>query len=102
IVIGCIWLFSSALAVPNAIALRVKNLPDDRGNLVPVCGVHNMDPVTMQMYMHILVCVQYFFPLGIITFAYVRIGWELWGAQTPGNANDGRDAQVLKNKKNLN
>ena len=55
----------------------------------------------MQTYMHILVTLQYVMPLGIITFAYLRISWELWGTQTPGNAEDTRDAHVLRNKKKV-
>ncbi|XP_042891201.1 substance-K receptor-like [Penaeus japonicus] len=102
VVIASIWLFSTTLAIPNAIALRVVQVPDDAtGREKPYCAVVNIDSVVMWTYSHVMVGLQYFLPLGIISFAYIRMGWELWGAQTPGNAEDARDAHVLRNKKKV-
>ncbi|CAG0901600.1 unnamed protein product, partial [Darwinula stevensoni] len=55
--------------------------------------------VSYDVYSHVLVAMQYFFPLTVISAAYLRIGCRLWGAQMPGNAEDHRDALLLKNKK---
>ncbi|KAK7084132.1 Olfactory receptor [Halocaridina rubra] len=102
VVIASIWLFSTTLAVPNAIALRVKIVVDDATQKEkPFCTADGIDPVVMWTYSHVMVGLQYFLPLGIISFAYIRMGWELWGAQTPGNAEDARDAHVLRNKKKV-
>ncbi|XP_076062852.1 substance-K receptor-like isoform X2 [Oratosquilla oratoria] len=102
IVIISIWLFSTALAVPNAIALRVTFVYDQvTGGTKPFCNAVGIDPAIMWAYSHVLVGLQYFLPLGIISFAYIRMGWELMGARTPGNAEDTRDALVLRNKKKV-
>ncbi|XP_068203913.1 tachykinin-like peptides receptor 99D [Palaemon carinicauda] len=102
LVIASIWVFSTTLAVPNLIALRVKLVIDDATQEEkPFCDAVNIDPVIMWTYSHVMVALQFFIPLFIISFAYIRMGWELWGAQTPGNAEDARDAHVLKNKKKV-
>ncbi|XP_042874663.1 substance-K receptor-like isoform X2 [Penaeus japonicus] len=102
VVIASIWLFSTTLAIPNAIALRVIYVVDAAtGKSKPYCSPVNIDTVVMWAYSHVMVGLQFFVPLGIISFAYIRMGWELWGAQTPGNAEDARDAHVLKNKKRV-
>ena len=48
-----------------------------------------------------LVVVEYFLPLLIISFAYIRISCNLWGHKTPGESQDQRDQQLLKNKKKV-
>ena len=52
-------------------------------------------------YMHFLCFVQYFVPLILISFAYIRIAVVLWGSKTPGAAQDQRDQIVLRNKKKV-
>ncbi|XP_071545461.1 substance-K receptor-like [Panulirus ornatus] len=102
ILIAFIWLASTILAIPNAIALRVKYVTDTRTQEeIPVCAPEGINPVMMLAYSHTMVGLQFFVPLGIISFAYIRMGWELWGARTPGNAEDARDAHVLRNKKKI-
>ncbi|KAF2362027.1 G protein-coupled receptor rhodopsin-like [Trinorchestia longiramus] len=96
VVLVSIWTLSSLLAVPTAVALRVSLDEDDR---VPRCESRNMDKELFSTYSHLLVGIQYFLPLGIVSFAYFKIARKLWGSRTPGNAEDARDAHVLKNKK---
>ncbi len=48
-----------------------------------------------------LTTVEYFVPLAIITFAYTRISFRLWGNKTPGDAHDGRDQIIQDNKKKV-
>jgi hypothetical protein len=55
----------------------------------------------LSWYMHFLCFVQYFVPLILISFAYIRIAVVLWGSKTPGAAQDHRDAIVLRNKKKV-
>ena len=40
-------------------------------------------------------------PLAIISFAYMRIAFRLWGSKTPGAAQDQRDHNILVNKKKV-
>lgn len=49
-------------------------------------------------YNQSVVIIQYFFPLLIISGAYIRMGFELWRAEPPGNREETRDAVVLQNK----
>ena len=44
---------------------------------------------------------EYFVPLAIISFAYMRIAFRLWGSKTPGAAQDQRDHNILVNKKKV-
>ena len=48
-----------------------------------------------------LLIVEYFVPLAIISFAYMRIAFRLWGSRTPGAAQDQRDHNILVNKKKV-
>jgi leucokinin receptor len=55
----------------------------------------------MQAYRLVLVSLQYLIPLCIISCAYTRMALRLWGSKTPGNAQDSRDANLMKNKKKV-
>ena len=45
--------------------------------------------------------VQYFLPMAIISVAYARIAFRLWGSKPPGAAVDERDHNILVNKKKV-
>ena len=45
--------------------------------------------------------VQYFLPMSIISVAYARIAFRLWGSKTPGAAQTDRDHNILLNKKKV-
>lgn len=55
----------------------------------------------MLTYRLILVVLQYVIPLCVITWAYARMAHALWGNRAPGNAEDARDAALMKNKKKV-
>ena len=44
---------------------------------------------------------EYFVPLAVISFAYARIAYRLWGSKPPGAAQDQRDHNILLNKKKV-
>ncbi|XP_013780503.1 tachykinin-like peptides receptor 99D [Limulus polyphemus] len=98
-----IWAFSAALGVPNAVALRVSLLDDPAtGNKTkPFCQNSGISPLAWRTYNHILVSLQYFVPLFIISYAYIRMGIRLRQNQTPGNAQGQRDANILRNKQKV-
>ncbi len=48
-----------------------------------------------------LLTVQYFAPMLIISVAYARIAFRLWGSRPPGVAQDDRDHNILVNKKKV-
>lgn len=37
----------------------------------------------------------------MISYAYVHMAMKLWGARAPGNAQETRDANQMKNKKKV-
>jgi leucokinin receptor len=60
-----------------------------------------MSDVAMLSYRVVMVLVQYFTPLCIISCVYARMALRLWGSKAPGNAQDSRDANLMKNKKKV-
>lgn len=68
---------------------------------VPFCKVVNFEHAEIQLYRYVLVLVQYFIPLFVISFVYIQMAFRLWGSKTPGNAQDSRDITMLKNKKKV-
>lgn len=68
---------------------------------VPFCKVVNFEHGEIQLYRYVLVLVQYFVPLFVISFVYIQMALRLWGSKTPGNAQDSRDITMLKNKKKV-
>lgn len=73
----------------------------------------------MLAYRYTLVLVQYIIPVCVISFVYIQVigsgnlfllklrrlnrqmAVKLWGSKTPGNAQDVRDLNLLKNKKKV-
>jgi leucokinin receptor len=60
-----------------------------------------MSEVAMLSYRIVMVLVQYLTPLCIISCVYARMALRLWGSRAPGNAQDSRDANLMKNKKKV-
>lgn len=67
----------------------------------PFCKNINLSDDFMMMYRRVLAVVQYAIPLCIISFVYARMALRLWGSKAPGNAQDSRDATLMKNKKKV-
>lgn len=67
----------------------------------PFCQNIGLDTDTMTLYRRVLAVVQYAIPLCIISFVYIRMALRLWGSKAPGNAQDSRDATLMKNKKKV-
>ncbi|XP_052133365.1 RYamide receptor-like [Frankliniella occidentalis] len=120
VMIVIIWLLSLALAMPMVMALGVVQVPDETAvpppdlalgladvevpivpSTKPFCKLTGMTDHGMLIYRMILVVVQYLTPLIIISLVYTRMAHRLWGSRAPGNAEDSRDATLLKNKKKV-
>ncbi|XP_076618082.1 RYamide receptor [Colletes latitarsis] len=100
IIVG-IWVLAASLAVPTAIAHRVtmiRNNQSDVGELKPYCRDINISKPLMTLYTGTLIVLQYLIPLSIISYVYARVVLKLWGNKAPGNAEDSRDANLLRNK----
>ncbi|XP_022243216.1 RYamide receptor-like [Limulus polyphemus] len=98
-----IWAFAAAASVPYALALRVTYVYDSAtGNYTkPFCNNVGIPKVIWKTYNPMLVCLQYFFPLFVISYAYGRMSLKLKDAQAPGNAEGARDAGILRNKRKV-
>ncbi|XP_046409661.1 RYamide receptor-like isoform X1 [Neodiprion fabricii] len=105
VVIASIWFFGGALAAPMAVALRVIMTPDNSGvgrhHLKPFCRNEKLSESSMLIYRALLGFLQYLTPLFVISCVYARMALRLWGSRAPGNAQDSRDANLMKNKKKV-
>ncbi|XP_016660125.1 RYamide receptor-like [Acyrthosiphon pisum] len=103
--IAAIWVIAFALATPMAIALRVQFIEygdrDGRKLVKPFCYNVRLPERTMLFYRLTLLFVQYLVPVVIITVVYMRMALRLWGSHAPGNAQDSRDANLMRNKKKV-
>ncbi|XP_076277888.1 RYamide receptor [Lasioglossum baleicum] len=101
IIIG-IWLLAAVVSTPMAVGLRVIMVSeDDDENSMhkkPFCYPVNLSRETMRVYSGLLVILRYLIPLTVISFVYARMAVKLWGNRAPGNAEDSRDANLMKNK----
>ncbi|KAF3428518.1 hypothetical protein E2986_12898 [Frieseomelitta varia] len=98
-IIAGIWFLAGSLATPVAIARRVIMVQDGtNGHFKPFCIHVNLSDRSMFIYSGLLVFLQYLTPLSIISCVYARMALKLWGNKAPGNAEDSRDANLMKNK----
>ncbi|XP_049794579.1 neuromedin-K receptor-like [Schistocerca nitens] len=102
LVVGAIWAVGALLAAPMAAALGVSLLRV-QGAAAPVPFCHNvrLSERAMLAYRLLLVALQYATPLCVITAVYARMALRLWGQRAPGNAQDTRDAALVRNKKKV-
>merc|ERR1711874_515117 len=97
VIILIIWIVSTILAVPMAIAFRAQMVATDLLQCVPF----NIEIEYFIWYKNFLCLVQYFIPLILISGAYIRMACALWSARTPGAAQLERDIAVMNNKKKV-
>lgn len=67
----------------------------------PFCINVNLSNDGLRVYRWMLVFLQYLTPMCVISFVYTRIALKLWGTKAPGNAENTRDATLMKNKKKV-
>lgn len=104
VVIAITWLVGILSSLPMAVFLQVTQEYDSSTHSVkPFCSPHwpKNVPHFGQIYQLYLVLVQYFFPLLIISYAYFRIGYRIWGTEAPGYAVDSRDEIRNRNKRKV-
>ncbi|KAF4528010.1 hypothetical protein B566_EDAN002193 [Ephemera danica] len=96
-----IWALGGLLAAPMAVTLQVIQVEGSGGTTKPFCAFVGLGELALGWYRRLLVALQYFAPLCVISAVYARLAWLLWGAQPPGNAEDSRDARMLRKKKRV-
>ncbi|XP_074647741.1 neuromedin-K receptor-like isoform X2 [Tubulanus polymorphus] len=105
VVIILIWIFALVSGTPWAAFSKVIYITDDAkpGFKKPFCDFRFSDSVShlQKVYSVYMTSVQYFVPLSVITCAYARIGWRIWGSKAPGSAVDQRDQIINQNKRKV-
>lgn len=98
-----IWVFSGFVGVPNVIAYHVIDKNNGTKNYTEFMCTNSgeVSGKAWEFYSYILVSLQYFIPLVVISYAYCKMGIRLRNTTTPGNAEDNRDATVTRNKKKV-
>ena len=115
LVILGIWVAGGLTALPMGAAHTFQQVLDfDNGGLKPFCSVRwssiedegeedagYLLLTLFQVYFVCLLLLEYLAPLSIISLAYLKMGRKLWGAVTPGQADQMRDDKILRNKKKV-
>ena len=106
IVMAIVWTFSLGSSLPAAIVFRVKEIPDPDYKSGSKLFCFPTYPVINEIdlgkfYRLYSVVTQYFFPLVVICFAYIRIMIRIWGNRAPGSAMSARDQMLNRNKRKV-
>ena len=100
IVIAVIWLLS--LAVPLPIAILSQTVTRDyTGKPREHCEESWSDPNHRYIYSLVIMVLQYFLPLFVLTFTYTWIGIVIWVQKTPGEAQNNRDQRMAASKRKV-
>ncbi|CAH2075319.1 unnamed protein product, partial [Iphiclides podalirius] len=106
VIIVFIWILALSLAAPMAMSWEVV-MEDEIDPVTrmfykkPFCAPSEFGAHSLAIYRLLLYIFQYIIPLCVITYAYVHMAMKLWGARAPGNAQETRDANQMKNKKRV-
>ncbi|XP_050342746.1 RYamide receptor-like [Nymphalis io] len=106
VIIVLIWVLALLLAAPMAMSWEVIMVEEQEpvSKLFyekPFCEPTEFGSHSLAIYRLLLYIFQYIIPLFVITFAYAHMAMKLWGARAPGNAQEIRDANQMKNKKKV-
>ena len=105
VVMAIVWTFSLGSGLPTAVVFRVKKSydPVSMGHKLfcspkyPIINAIDLG----KFYRLYSVVTQYFFPLVVICFAYIRIIRRIWGNKAPGSAMSARDQMLNRNKRKV-
>ncbi|XP_037296583.1 tachykinin-like peptides receptor 99D isoform X1 [Manduca sexta] len=102
---AAIWAWSSIISSPNLIYFTTETdfLPD--GNVRRVCFSEWPDGITTRSHMEyvynvMFMVLTYFMPIMAMTYAYSRVGVELWGSQSIGECTQ-RQLDNVKSKRRV-
>ncbi|XP_074600563.1 tachykinin-like peptides receptor 99D isoform X2 [Brevipalpus obovatus] len=99
-IIAFIWCVSLLLSVPTFIAWEVREVDVDGNKTELFCDVIAIDPDVWKIYNHIMVALQYFVPLFVISYAYIHMAIILGKVDaTTATRND--STRALQNKRRV-
>lgn len=100
LIIALIWLVSLATPLPTALFSKlIFPYEEDRNKIF--CNEDWGKNEYRYYYSMLLMILQYVFPLSVLIFTYTRIALVVWGKQTPGEAEDGRDQRLAASKRKV-
>jgi len=98
LIILVIWLVSLLTPMPTAILSKLIKQPNSS---YYTCMEDWNDNNKRYYYSMVLMVLQYAFPLTVLIYTYTRIAIIVWGKETPGEAQDDRDARMAANKRKV-
>nr|XP_022911165.1 tachykinin-like peptides receptor 99D [Onthophagus taurus] len=92
-----IWTVSGIFSVPNLLVYKVfHHVEGDRH----ICYPEWTNSSHQKTYEILFLFITYVVPIGSMTFAYARIGIELWGSQSIGECTQ-RQMENIRNKRRV-
>ncbi|XP_059170729.1 RYamide receptor-like [Physella acuta] len=98
VIITVIWILSFTVPLPTAITSRVNLTSSD---CTALCLELFEDDNDRYIYSVVIMMLQYFVPLAVITVTNTHIGYIVWIKKTPGEAEEDRDRRMAASKRRL-
>lgn len=104
------WLFSLVTSLPIAIFTKLRVIiadtnssTNDPNSYLPQCTEHWPESFAnlSQIYNILLLLIQYFIPLIILSFCYIKIGLRLKKSKAPGESIQMRDAKMSESRRKI-
>lgn len=99
-----VWLAAVSTAMPTLV-LSELIIPEGshwhKSASLYICTEVWSDRDQQTQYTTVLLLLQYCFPLAVLVFTYGRIGIEIWGKKTPGEAHQHRDLRLARSKRKV-
>ncbi|XP_058797727.1 tachykinin-like peptides receptor 99D [Phymastichus coffea] len=101
-----IWAMSGILSLPMLLFFTTytQHFPNGEFRVICYAGWPDMDGTGHSydeyLYNVIFMIMTYFLPIGAMSFTYLRIGLELWGSQSIGEATQ-RQLDNIRNKRRV-
>lgn len=103
-IIAAVWLAGVFTAMPILVMSGLV-MPETsawhRQDERYICTEVWQDRSQQSQYTTVLLFLQYCFPLAVLVFTYGRIGVEIWGKKTPGEAHQHRDLRLARSKRKV-
>lgn len=103
-IIAAVWLAAVSTALPMLITSKLVVPEDSMWHQCAdryICTEVWADQMQKTQYTAVLLLLQYCFPLAVLVFTYGRIGLEIWGKKTPGEAHQHRDLRLARSKRKM-
>ncbi|XP_074648520.1 RYamide receptor-like [Tubulanus polymorphus] len=99
-IIALIWVISTGVSLPVALTSKLEE-GHYNDNQVDYCDEAWKYPEQKYGYSIAIMVLQYFLPLSLFIFAYVRICVIIWVKKPPGEADDDRDRRMTASKRKI-